>query len=68
MEDENDIQAEHADFEVPEDPVIFATAEEADPAAHRTPPEPESATAEVDPEAELAECRAYPQEHVLGGE
>ena len=64
MEDENDIQAEHADFEMSEDPVIYATAEEAAPAAERTSPEPEAATAEVDPEAELAEFQHTHRQNV----
>ena len=64
MEDENDIQAEHADFEMSEIPVISATAEEVEPAAQRTPLEPEAATAEVDPEAELVEFQAYLQKNV----
>ena len=67
MEDENDLQAEHADFEVPEDPVIFATAEEAEPAAQRSSPEPEAATAEVDPEAEHENTEHTYRNMSLGG-
>ena len=52
MEHENDIQAEHAEVGLPEDPVISVTAE-AEPAVQRSSSEPKAAMAEVDPEAEL---------------
>ena len=74
LEDENDIQTDHVDLELPEDPLMLfqqlespdaksATAEAA-PAAQSSSPEPRAATAEVDPDDEFVKFRAYLQENV----
>ena len=63
LENGNYIQTDHADFGVPEDPVISATAE-AVPAVQRSSPEPKVVTAEVDPDDELTKFLAYLQENV----
>ena len=79
LEDENDIQLDQAETEVPKDPLMLfqqldssdvksATAD-ALPAPPSPSPGPKPATAEVHPaqlhEAEFAKFQAYLQEHVL---